>query len=420
MSLNLIDPPKARAGCGPLLRSAQSSQRPLRQQAFDFVRSHENAARADMAHALGVSAASTTTVTADLMASGYLREVEGQTGAGGRGRPKVLLQVVPEAGFVIGFKLSLHRHTAVLTDFAGMIRAQVAANTPPRLRSVAELTQEIEQLSQRLLSRAKMTWAQIGGLSLGMPGIVDHLAGTVQWSPMLRERDVDLQMALAARFGCPVAVDNDANMLTLSELWFGKGRALSDFAVVTIESGVGMGLVLNNALFRGSHGMGLELGHTKVVADGALCQCGQRGCLEAYLGEAALAREAATALGQGAGPGEPPADALAQLLARAQDGDARAEEVFQRAGRFLAVGLSNVVQLFDPALIILSGARLGYAELYAEQILEQTRGMTLHEGRRPIGIAIDPWDDFAWARGASALALSRMTETLIGGEVRAA
>ena len=107
---------------------------------------------------------------------------------------------------------------------------------------------------------------------------------------------MDIATAFVARFGVPLYLDNDANVLTLAELWFGAGRSMTDFAVVTIEHGVGMGLVLDNRLFRGSRGMGLELGHTKVQLDGALCRCGQRGCLEAYLADYALAREAATAL----------------------------------------------------------------------------------------------------------------------------
>src|SRR5690606_19716487 len=97
----------------------------------------------------------------------------------------------------------------------------------------------------------------------------------------------------------PVLIDNDANMVTLAELWFGAGRALNDFAVVTIEHGVGMGLVLNHRLYRGAMGQGMEIGHTKVQLDGALCRCGQRGCLEAYVADYALVREASTALNWG-------------------------------------------------------------------------------------------------------------------------
>ena len=108
-----------------------------------------------------------------------------------------------------------------------------------------------------------------------------------------------LAAAASNRLGMPVAIDNDANLVAMAELWFGAGRDLSDFAVVTLEHGVGMGFVMNHRLYRGARNVGMEIGHTKVQLDGALCRCGQRGCLEAYLADYALAREATTALNWG-------------------------------------------------------------------------------------------------------------------------
>ena len=137
----------------------------------------------------------------------------------------------------------------------------------------------------------------ISAIGVGISGIVDFESGMVAWSPLLQNADVPLGQILADHFETPVRIDNDANVLTLAELWFGAGRALSNFVVVTVENGVGMGFVSDNQLFRGAHGMGLELGHTKVQLDGALCRCGQRGCLEAYLADYALAREASTVFG---------------------------------------------------------------------------------------------------------------------------
>ena len=215
-------------------------------------------------------------------------------------------------------------------------------------------------------------------------------------------------------------LDNDANMLTLAELWFGQGRKISDFAVVTIESGVGMGMVLDNQIYRGGHGMGLELGHTKVQMDGALCQCGQRGCLEAYLADYALIREASTALGHSFDRSASNEEILATLFEKAKSGHPAADTIFRRASRYLSLGLSNVVQLFDPPLIILSGERLQYAQFYATELMQAMGKLTLNEGRKPCKVAINAWDDLVWARGASALALSEITAHLIGGEARAA
>ncbi len=407
-------------GCGPLLRAPCDTPRSLRQQVFEFVRAQGHAARADITHALGISAGSTTTITADLISCGYLREFEKQSKGTGRGRPKVALEVVPEAAYVIGIKLAFNRHTAVLADFGGNVIADVALPSSDMRRPMSQLLDETGELIDKLLKVSGKTKSSVRSVGIGMPGIIDHSTGKVVWSYMLETRDEDMTTAFENRFQLSLSLDNDANMLTLAELWFGEGRSMSDFAVVTVESGVGMGLVLGNQLYRGVHGMGLELGHTKVQLDGALCQCGQRGCLEAYLADYALTREAATALGRSFDQNETPAEILATLLEKAKDGHPAAETIFRRAGRFLSLGLSNVVQLFDPALIILSGERLQYAQHYADEVMEGMRKLTLNEGRRPCRVAINAWDDLVWARGASALALTAITTSLIGGEARAA
>jgi len=391
----------------------------LRQDAFEYVRSRGNATRTDITQSLDISAGSATTLTADLIASGYLREVEAPQRESGRGRPRVALEVIPDAGFVIGIKLAFKRHSAVLLDFAGnlIVSADLASNEVRR--SVDQLMDESEKLILKLLKAAGKTKSNIKCIGIGVPGIVDHRSGTVVWSSMLQTRDEDFAGLIADRFDIPVVIDNDANMLTLAELWFGQGRDMADFAVVTIESGVGMGLVLDNKLYRGAHGMGLELGHTKVQLDGALCRCGQRGCLEAYLADYALSREAATALDHDASMASNPEAALEALYLQAKSGHQAAETIFRRAGRYLSLGLSNVVQLFDPALIILSGERMQYDYLYAETVLDEMQKMTLNEGRKPCKVAIHAWGDLVWARGAAALALSDVTNVLIGGEARA-
>jgi predicted NBD/HSP70 family sugar kinase len=184
--------------------------------------------------------------------------------------------------------------------------------------------------------------------------------------------------------------------------------------VVTIEEGVGMGVVLGNQLFRGSRGIGLELGHTKVQLDGALCRCGQRGCLEAYIADYALAREAATALGRSARNQHSAQVMLSTLFSEAKAGNESARTIFRRAARYLSLGLANVVQLFDPELIILSGERMQYDYLYADDMMTEMCALTLADGRAPCPVEIHLWGDMVWARGASALALSAVTDSVLG------
>lgn len=406
------------SGCGPLLPVFGRDSSSLRQHIFDFVRGAGRAARADVTRALGISPGSVTALTADLIARGMLREVEGLAREHGRGRPPVALEVVPDFKCVIGIKLSDETHTAVLTDFAGNVVANASLTTPQPRKDLRVILNEIDSLISALLTTAGKTITQISAVAVGLSGIVDHLTGTVVWSPFLTDRDVDLKAGFATRHDVPMFLDNDANMLTLAELWFGAGRDLSNFAVVTIEHGVGMGIVIDNQIFRGSRGMGLELGHTKVQLDGALCRCGQRGCLEAYLANYALAREATTALDSPHTLVQSQQATLEALYKEAKAGNKAAITIFHRAGRYLSLGLSNVVQLFDPQLIILSGERMRYDYLYAKSVIKDMQELTLSDGRAPCPVEVHGWGDLVWARGASAMALSEITTATLS-EARA-
>ena len=410
----------ALAGCGPLLSNVAPVARPLRHVLFDHVRAQGGTTRAEMGRALGVSAASVSAVTSDLIADGFLREspvaavpdVENQRI--GRGRPPVELQVAAEAYHVIGMKLGDLRHTAVLSDFAGRRIAEASMPTRPNRKSAAILIAEARALMDKLLAECGKNRRDISCVGVGMAGMVDFATGSVAWSPMLDAPSTALRAQFETALGVPTWLDNDANLLTLAELWFGGGRSKSDFAVVTIEHGVGMGLVLFNQLYRGARGVGMELGHTKVQLDGALCRCGKRGCLEAYVADYALAREAATALDQHESLSESPLALLESLFVEARGGNEAALSIFRRAGRYLALGLSNVAQMFDPEVIILSGGRMQYDYLYAREVLSEMQSMTLTGARPPARVEIHSWGDLVWAQGAVALALGALTEQLLG------
>lgn len=403
-----------RKGVGPLIKPLADNLRPLRQQIFEHVRAAGMIPRVQVAKDLGVSPASVTTITSELIGAGLIEEVVTVRDLeSGRGRPAVALGVRANAHRVAGMKLSDREHTAVIVDFAGNLIADDAIPRRPGPMTLPELMEAIEVLLTRVCDKAGMARAELSAVGVGVPGFVDTVDGVVLWSSILHDRAVPLASAAAARLGLPVWIDNDANLVALAELWFGAGRELADFAVVTIEHGVGMGLVLNHRIYRGAQRLGLELGHTKVQLDGALCRCGQRGCLEAYVADYALAREATTALNWGHKEGQSIGVLLESLYDHAKAGNATARSIFRRAGRYLAVGLSNVVNLFDPALIILSGERMRYDYLYATETLAEMDTLTIQSGRPRPPIEIHAWGDLLWAHGAAALALSAVSESLL-------
>jgi predicted NBD/HSP70 family sugar kinase len=413
-------PPKSvaievRKGVGPLIPMLSDTLRPMRQQVFDRVRAAGLIPRVQLAKELGVSPASVTTITSELIEVGLIEEVSlPRDGDVGRGRPAVALGVRCAAHLVAGMKLSDREHTVVIVDFAGNLIADDVIPRRPGAVSVDEQLEAVELLLGRVCAKVGVALGDLSAIGIGVPGFVDTSSGEVYWSSTLTERNVPMAQIMSARLGVPVFVDNDANLVAQAELWFGAGRSLSDFAVVTIEHGVGMGFVMNHRVYRGAKGLGMELGHTKVHLDGALCRCGQRGCLEAYVADYALAREASTALNRAPTESQSVPALLETLFEQAKAGNATARSIFRRAGRYLAVGLSNVVNLFDPALIILSGERMRYDYLYAEETLDEMANLSINTGRPRPPIENHAWGDLLWAHGAAALALSEISQGLLG------
>lgn len=402
-------------GCGPLISGQGATIRPLRLQIFEHVRAFGSLSRAQVAKDLNVSPGTVSTLTAELIEQRFLYEeplLRDPTDIS-RGRPPMGLSVRADARIVAGLKLSDREYSGIIVDFSGRQLASISVRGRSGQLPLKEQIEAMDRLLTELLQAAGLERQMLAGLGLGLPGFVDHDSGRVFWSPVLAGRGVDVAAAATAALGVPVTIDNDANLVALAELWFGAGRQKSDFAVVTIEHGVGTGVVLNHKLFRGAHGLGVELGHTKVQLDGALCRCGQRGCLEAYISDYALAREAAAALDAIDAP-LPPRDMIERLFHEARDGNEAAQSIFRRAGRYLALGLANIVNLFDPSLLILSGVRMRYDYLYADEVLAEMETFVLKAGREMPPVQVQEWGDLMWAHGAAALALSMVTEAELG------
>jgi len=402
------------AGCGPIRPrpDAAASAQPLPEQILECVRAAGHIARVDLAKSLDVSPATITALVSDLIADGLLNEEDRPVRQGQRGRPPTALALVPDAAFVIGIKLAEFRHSAVLMDFAGRQIAEAALDRADTQRDLARLTTEVETLIARLMSVAEKPLDAVHIVGVGLPGFVDAAAGTLAWSPLLPPGPVEFAAHLSDRLHLPVVIDNDANLLTLAELWFGHGRNVADFAVITIEQGIGMGLAINHQLYRGVRAYGMELGHTKVQLDGALCRCGQRGCLEAYVSDYALVREASTALDLSVRHRQSAQVILDALHDQAKAGNEAARSIFRRAGRYMALGLANVFNIFDPELIVVSGGRLRYDYLYAEEVISEMQRQILKTGREGPRIEINAWGEFGWALGAAALALTASTAEL--------
>lgn len=382
-----------------------------RYHVIDVIRRDGPIARVEIAERTELSRATVSAITGDLIEAGLIGIVRVEPPENGaRGRPRVLLEVRGEACHVAGVKLSAHRIGVTVTDARGEpLRSLVLpvrlARQPPGV--IADL---VEDGVRQCVADAGLAITGIRGVGIGLPGVIDAVAGVSHWSPILGATPIPFGQEVARRLGVRVLIENDANLVALAEHWFGVGRGLSTFVVVTIEDGIGMGLVLDGRIHRGAHGIGPEFGHVKSDPAGLPCRCGQRGCLDAYASDwgilqQALSCDAAEAGEDAAGPGH-----LAELTRRAQAGDNVLTGIFHRAAGVLGLAIANAINLLNPPRLVISGEGLRAGDLLRVPLMAVLDANVLPTLREATEIVFHPWGDEMWARGAAAIVLRQIYE----------
>jgi predicted NBD/HSP70 family sugar kinase len=348
-------------------------------------------ARTNIARRLGLSPATVTSVTRELLDQGLLRVAERAPSKGGR--PALLLEIVGGAATAFGVKVAPDHLVGVRvnldSDILERFEEPLDCSAPDAPARIADA------LARWLAGGAD--FAPLLGVGLGVPGISHDLGKSVD-SPMLGWRDLPLAAQLEERVGVPVLVDNDVNTLAIAERLYGRGRESDNFLAVTIGAGVGLGIVAGGDIYRGFRGGAGELGHTTAVEGGRTCRCGKQGCLETVVGDGALVDEARSAGVLG------PGDGIAELRTLADGGNRAARSIFADAGRALGRAVADVANILSPELVLVSGEGTqawehvapGFAASFEPNLFSPLRG---------VRVEVDPWDDARWAVGAATLVL---------------
>ncbi len=376
-----------------------------RSTVLTIIKNHGPIARAEIARQTGLSPATVSAISAELILQNLV--VEKETGDSKSGRPPILLVINPHGGFVIGIKLTETQAIAAMTDLEAVV---IAKQIEPILdHAPASVVKSLTNLIARLISESGIFKKQLLGVGLGMAGIIDARRGLLRESPIYHWHDVPLREMLQKQLKTLVYIDNDVNTLTQAEKWFGSGQVANNFITVTIGRGVGMGIVVNGQFYRGAGGGAGELGHTVVDPDGPMCECGKRGCLETFVGDLGLLNQAAEAWKRGDISAE--AHTPEELVALANAGDMGAIEIFRKAGEILGRSVANLANVLNPERIIISGEGTRAGLWLFNPMFESVRQYTLATLINDLEIKIDPWGDDAWARGAATLVLSELFES---------
>ncbi len=360
--------------------------------------------RTDLAREGNLPAATVTRIVGDFVGAGIVIETQSEESSGGR-RP-VHLTINPDAGHVVGVKLREDGATVALCDLACTVvhhcEATLASGAEPH-EVVAVITAAIE----RCIEEAHVPRGRVLGVGVGISGLIDSARGLCRYSAILGWTDVELGPALEFKLRMPVRVDNDVNTLAVAERHFGAGRDIPDFLLVTIGRGIGLGVVVGGEIYRGAHGGAGEFGHMTVDTspDAAPCNCGKRGCLEAIASDYGILRAAT-----GEDPGHHVEDEMGTLVNQANAGDPIIQAIFARAGVALGVAAANLINIFDPALVLIGGEGLRAGDLLLSPLYTTLPSHVFGNSSNGASAGATrlltlTTTDVDWARGAASLVL---------------
>jgi N-acetylglucosamine repressor len=384
--------------------SRQLGKRINRQLVLNLIKAGPTS-RAEIAAETGLSPATVSNLTVELIDEGLVRE----TGVveTSRGRPPVLLRLNSSARFVVGVKVMPTELVAVVTDLDANVVA-MRTHTGGVLGGTPEvLIDSLARVVDDTVAEADVRRADLLGVGIGLAGIIDSGAGVCRYSPYFGWRDVDLVTPLRERIGLDVQLANDVDSLTIAEQWFGHGRGFSDVIVVTVGRGIGAGFVLNGRFYGGRTGGVGELAHVPVAPGGPECGCGNRGCLETLASDVALVEAAQAAISSGrsttlAGAADL---TLGAIVAAADTGDEVARELLADSGRWLGTGVATLLNLLNPQRIIVAGEGVEAGEWRLEPMRRAIEERRFDAIGAETEIIVESAGDATWARGAACVVL---------------
>lgn len=364
---------------------------------------HPGLSRADLAGAVGLTKSTVSMLTRELIAEGWLIERE-VVATGDLGRRPTPLFIDPGRLLLLGAEVGIESLRVVATSLTGEVRACTVANYGASRTAKAC----IASLSTALLKLRRQLDAgqQILGIGVGLPGGVNEARGVLHFAPNLGWRDIPFDALLADKLqdtalaGVPLFIQNEADVAALGEREFNPAPQADPLLYVSINQGLGAGVIVGDRLLTGARGFAGEVGHMVLQMGGPRCSCGRRGCAEALIATRAMlgGSEDGTAL-----------RSLAEVRAHLVDEDAQTLKAVTSAGRYLGMLLQNLATAYDPASIVLGGAVVELGEPFLKPALDTLNDYAAAASLPPPSVRTSLFGANAVAVGAAALARYRLT-----------
>lgn len=371
--------------------------------------------RHDITKLTGIRPATVIDFVNKLIGDGLVREIGEGKSTGGR-KPS-LLELNPEACFAVGVYLSEVKIIAVVADLNGKIIERIEKHDGASKGKKSFIKNTLGAIN-KVIEESKINTNKIIGIGLGVPGLVDSGRGiSIYCSLHSWWKDIPFKEIVEKEFKKPAYVENDTRVLTLGERWFGIGKETENFLYLDVGEGIGMGAFLNGSLYSGAGGSGGELGHTTIDKDGPLCNCGNYGCLEAIASTIVIEKRVKELLKQGVNSiikeevkGNPDKVTFKSIVKAAQKGDKVAFQLLEETGEYIGIGVANVINIFNPGLVIVGGIVAQAGNMILEPIRRKVKTCALTKLANGVDIRLTEFDETAGALGAVTLVLEKVFE----------
>jgi predicted NBD/HSP70 family sugar kinase len=382
------------------------------QVVLEAIRGTSGVSRAEIARETGLTAQTISNIVRRLLAKGLVVETGKKRSANG-GKPKVNLEINPDAGYALGAQIDRDEIALVLLNLGGKPLRRIR-HAMPAGQTPEQAVRLVGRLAEELVRDAGGVGRKMLGLGVASPGPLDPEAGVLYGPPGFEGwGEVPIKEMLKEHTGYPVFVDNDAMAAAVGERWVGKARGTDNFAFVYNGWGLGTGLFLEGHVYRGATGTAGEFGHTPLNPEGPECECGNRGCLIRYCSprEIISAVERRLRAGESSSLGDkwlkkPGLLDLPMIHAAANAGDRVAAEEMAVAGRMLGRATVGMVNLLDLQMVVLGGKALGEAaHSYRREVEKALRGKILYPERREVRVELSGAGEDAGAVGAASVVL---------------
>ncbi|SCM73927.1 Transcriptional regulator/sugar kinase [uncultured Pleomorphomonas sp.] len=376
------------------MRGNSSTSRALnRRLILNLLRRHGPVSRAEIATITGLSPAAVTFVVAELVEESLIVEREAVTGATGR-RP-VPIDINYEAHLAFGFKLNADGIDCVLTDLA--TNPLATWHAPISDTSPDGMIKAIADAMPQMLADSGRSQTEVMGIGVSIPGEVDVRNGICRRSPRFGWTDLPFGQLLGERVHVPTWIDDDISAFAVAQKLFGAGRDRRNFVALAVGTGIGTSLIINAEIYRGARNVAGRFGHITSVPGGRLCECGRRGCLMAHAAEPFMLetwrtrRRAASASASAS---------RSDFVAAVEAGEADALSVLEESGLRIGRHLADLVNLFDPEVIVVGGEAVQFGEALIGPIRLAMEANVFFSKPE----LLPDWVPGSWARGAAALA----------------